>query len=255
MKKLYTMFSALALGVLMQASAQVDVTFKVDVTDYLATKGEPLGANGVRIGGNFADQGATLTDGTAMVNWSPSDAASALTQEGATNIWSITVRFPADKIGVTQQYKFVDNDWGTNEGKDGSNIATEGCGTDDGSGNINRTLTIPAEAVTLTFCWDQCTETCGAASVNKVNTEVGMNIFPNPAAEVSTVEYTLSKSSDVTIEIYNSLGQLVQLNQLGRQSPGVTRYALPVAGLSKGIYFVKLTAGSAINTQRLNLTK
>lgn len=254
MKKIYTMISALALGALMQANAQVDVTFKVDITDYLAA-GNTLGANGIRIGGNFADNAATLTDGNAMVNWSPSNEFSAMTQEGTTNIWSITVRYPDSAAANTQLYKFVNNDWGTNEGTSNSKIAADGCGLDDGGGNINRTLTIPAAGATYTFCWDQCSETCSASSVKEVNTEIGMRIFPNPAADVATLEYALSKTASVNIEVFNALGQLVLVNQLGKQSPGSFRYVLPVDGLTNGIYFVKISAGSAVNTQRLNLTK
>ncbi|MGA1364730.1 MAG: hypothetical protein ACO31C_07290, partial [Schleiferiaceae bacterium] len=89
MKKTLTLAAALVASA---AFAQVSVTYKVDITDYLGA-GNTLGANGMRVGGNFADQGAT-TGGNAMVNWSPSDANSAMTDEG-NNIWSITVDYPA----------------------------------------------------------------------------------------------------------------------------------------------------------------
>ena len=141
------------------SATAVNITFKVDVTAYLAG-GATLGAGGIRVGGAFADLSGTLTNGTAMLNWNPTDAASALTDLG-NNIWAITVTFPADKVGSTLYYKFVNDNWGTNEGTAAtSTIATGGCGVDDGAGNINRTLTIPSADATLTFCWDQCTETC-----------------------------------------------------------------------------------------------
>ncbi len=136
------------------SSTGVNVTFKVDITNYLAG-GATLGANGIRVGGNFADQMATLADGTSMVNWSPADASSALSDEG-NNVWSVTVTFPADKVGATLSYKFVNNDWGTNEGTTGTNIETGGCGVNDGGGNINRQLVIPSTDQTVSFCWDEC---------------------------------------------------------------------------------------------------
>jgi len=78
MKKTLTLAAALVASA---AFAQVTVTYKVDITDYLAG-GATLGANGMRIGGNFAAQGATA--GTnAMVDWSPSNQYSAMTDEGS----------------------------------------------------------------------------------------------------------------------------------------------------------------------------
>ncbi len=64
MRKIYTL--ALALFVAATVSAQVTVTFKVDVTNYLAQDGVELNENGMRVGGDFTDQGASVA------NWSPS---------------------------------------------------------------------------------------------------------------------------------------------------------------------------------------
>ena len=55
MRKLYTMAAALLMA--SASFAQVNVTYKVDITDYLAA-GNTLGANGIRIGGNFTTNGA-----------------------------------------------------------------------------------------------------------------------------------------------------------------------------------------------------
>jgi hypothetical protein len=104
MKKTLTLAAALVASA---AFAQVSVTYKVDITDYLGG-GATLGAAGMRIGGNFATQ--TATNGTnAMVDWSPSNQYSAMTDEGS-NIWAITVTYPSTAVGATQLYKFVNND-------------------------------------------------------------------------------------------------------------------------------------------------
>ena len=134
--------------------AQVTVTYRVDITGYLAG-GATLGANGIRIGGNFADRGARVGN-TPMVNWTPTHPAGAMTNSG-NNIWTITVTYPDSSKAKTQTYKFVNNDWGTNEGLADSTIASGGCGFQDVGGNINRTFIIPATNQTLTYCWDKCT--------------------------------------------------------------------------------------------------
>jgi hypothetical protein len=134
-KNLYTLISFLLLSTAL--SAQVTVTYKVDVTDYILTT--PVSPNGIRIGGNFTTVGATAP---AIPDWSPAAPEAAMTDEG-NNVWSISVTYPSTAIGTEQLFKFVNGDWGTNEGATGSEIATGGCGLDDGAGNINRTLVIP----------------------------------------------------------------------------------------------------------------
>ena len=114
MKKIFTLCAALIFGA--TAFSQVTVVFAVDVTDYTAA---PIAANGIRIGGNFADHGAV-----GVVNWSPSDASCAMTDQG-NNIWAIAVTFDAANVGDTLSFKFVNGNWGTNEGATGSLIATD----------------------------------------------------------------------------------------------------------------------------------
>src|SRR6266446_1258350 len=106
-KHLYKIFVTVALLFTLAISqAQVTVTYVVDITDSLASSTFTLAGGGMRVGGNFADLNATLTDGTAIPQWSPSGAASAMTHLLGP-IWSITVLYPNASIGDTQQWKFV----------------------------------------------------------------------------------------------------------------------------------------------------
>jgi len=248
MRKLYTMAAALLMA--SASFAQVNVTFKVDITDYLAA-GNTLGANGIRIGGNFTDLGATNP------NWTPSDAANAMTQEGATNVWAITIAYPSTAVGQTQQYKFVNNDWGTNEGTDAANtIGADGCGTDDGAGNVNRTLVIPDADVTYQFCWDRCLQCDGSpAGFEAVGSAVNFSVFPNPTADVANVEFNVATPSEVSIEVYNALGQRVAVNNLGDMLPGSYKQTLNMETAVAGIYFVKMNVGGKSSTSRLSIAK
>jgi hypothetical protein len=245
MNKIYTFLIALMVIPVMQINAQSNVTFKVDITNYLIDN--ELGANGIRIGGNFTTNGATLPD------WTPSAAECGLTQEGTSNIWSITVAFPGSSAGQTLQYKFVNNDWGTNEGVTNSQIAIDGCGTDDGGGNINRTLVIPAADATVEFCWDQC-DACVTSSVNEaVAPFTGVNIFPNPAKEFVNVNFTSVDAGNVSIEIYNTLGQRIALEQLGFRTAGANTHQINLNGMNNGVYFVKINNGLNSITQKLSV--
>lgn len=248
MRKLYTMAAALLMA--SASFAQVNVTYKVDITDYLAA-GNTLGANGIRIGGNFTDLGATNP------NWTPSDAANAMTQEGSTNVWAITIAYPSTAVGQTQQYKFVNNDWGTNEGTDAANtIGADGCGTDDGAGNVNRTLVIPDADITLQFCWDRCLQCDGSpAGFEAVGSAVNFSVFPNPTSDVANVEFNVSSPSEVSIEVYNALGQRVAVNNLGDMLPGSYKQTLNMETAVAGIYFVKMNVGGKSSTSRLSIAK
>ena len=192
------------------AYGQVDVTFQVDVTDYVGA-GNSVAANGLRVGGNFATAGAT-NGSLAMADWSPTDTGSAMTDLG-NGVWSITVTFPSTAIGGTTLYKFVNGDWGMNEGTDPAcTISSDGCGVDDGSGNINREIVVPsANGTVLRYCWDACHQCDGSgASIGLDETAVsGLSVYPNPANGPVAIAFTAKASSNATINVFNVLGQRV----------------------------------------------
>ena len=243
MKKLVLSVVALLTFAALSLQAQVTVTYKVDITAYLAG-GATLGANGIRVGGNFADQSAAVTAGN-MVNWSPSDANSAMTDMG-NNIWSVAVTYPAASVGATQLYKFVNNDWGTNEGQTGSTIAPEGCGVDDGAGNINRTLVIPATNTELCFVWDGCSA-CGAASVKGAVVNK-LAIYPNPAS--SSFRMDLSGNGAAFASISDLTGKVVR-TLAGNSLSG----EISISDLNAGVYTVTLTEGTKVSQAPLMVTK
>lgn len=69
--------------------------------------------------------------------------------------------------------------------------------------------------------------------------------YPNPFSTATTVAYTLAEPAEVTLTIYNSLGQAVETLVRGWQTPG--RYAVDWTSAGKaasGIYHYRLTAGT-----------
>lgn len=225
MKKIFTILS-LALST--AAFSQVTVTYQVDITEYLAG-GATLNANGIRVGGNFTTAGASIPD------WTPSDAASAMTDLG-NGLWSIAVTYPAASVGTTQLYKFVNGDWGTNEGVATSLIAEDGCGTDDGGGNINRTLVIPSAAATYTFCWDKCAACI--SSIDEVN-KVNVVAFPNPATDV--VNFQID-ATDYVITLTDLAGKTVATS---------TTSTIEMSGLSSGAYLYKVVTNNGTATGKV----
>jgi hypothetical protein len=246
MKKTLTLAAALVASA---AFAQVSVTYKVDITDYLGA-GATLGQNGMRVGGNFADQTATV-GGNAMANWSPSDANSAMTDEG-NNIWSITVTYPATAVGAQHFYKFVNNDWGTNEGTDpASTIATGGCGVDDGAGNINRTITIPAANAAFLYCFDACLQCDGTSPVLSIekNEVVALTVSPNPTTGAVSLEFSARAAGFAGINVVNILGQSVMSFERAVEA-GVNTLNADL-NVANGTYFVEVTVDGAKSVKRV----
>lgn len=224
MKKIFTILS-LALST--AAFSQVTVTYQVDITEYIAG-GAELNANGIRVGGNFTSSGATLPD------WTPSDAACGMTDLG-NGLWSIAVNYPASSVGTTQKYKFVNGDWGTNEGLTGSLIVDDGCGILDGT-DINRTLVIPASNTTYTFCWDKC-----AACVSSIEETNKVNVvaFPNPATDV--VNFQID-AADYVITLTDLAGKTVATS---------TTSTIEMSGLSSGAYLYKVVTNNGTATGKV----
>jgi hypothetical protein len=248
MKKIYTLLSVLL--VCSALMAQVKVTYMVDVTKYLAA-GTPLGANGIRIGGTF-DLTAGMNGELAMTAWSPSSAACAMVNVGD-SLWSITVTYPAESIGMVQLYKFVNNDWGTNEGTaDDCTIATDECGTDDGAGNINRTLEIPATDAKYLFCWDACTR-CdnGPANITGIRNSKPVSAFtltPNPVTSNATIRLNLQQPGDVAVRIINLTGQEVLKINYARESAGHHTYNVDVTSIPAGVYLYRVVTGGSVTS-------
>jgi hypothetical protein len=83
--------------------------------------------------------------------------------------------------------------------------------------------------------------------------------YPNPFNPTTTIQYNLEKASQVSLRIYNLLGNEVGTLVDGFQNAG--RYSVQFGanngtqGLSSGMYFYRLEAGAFISTKMLTLMK
>jgi glycosidase len=69
--------------------------------------------------------------------------------------------------------------------------------------------------------------------------QFNMDIYPNPSAGATTIEYSISKKAKVQVAIYNHTGQLIRLLHDQEQLSGAYNITLEEF-LPKGLYFVKL---------------
>jgi hypothetical protein len=80
--------------------------------------------------------------------------------------------------------------------------------------------------------------------------------YPNPFNPETVIKYEIAKESNVTIKIYNILGQLVRTmvnNEL--KKPGIYNLNFDGSNLASGLYFYKIEAGTFIETKKMLLIK
>ena len=79
--------------------------------------------------------------------------------------------------------------------------------------------------------------------------------YPNPFNPTTNIEYSLQKSENVILKVFNVLGEQVASVVNGVQTAGVHRVQFDGADLNGGVYFYQLIAGDYSETRRMVLLK
>ena len=79
--------------------------------------------------------------------------------------------------------------------------------------------------------------------------------YPNPFNPSTTIRYGLPNRSDVTLAVFNALGQQVAVLQKGELDPGYHEVKFDGAGLASGVYMYRLQAGNYVATKRVILVR
>ena len=82
-----------------------------------------------------------------------------------------------------------------------------------------------------------------------------MQNYPNPFNPTTTINYSLPKSQNVKIEIYDMLGRKVKTLVDGYTEAGYHSVYFNASGLSSGIYIYRIIAGNFIQTKKMLLLK
>lgn len=237
MKKIYFLLSLITT---LSISAQVSITHRVDITNYLAG-GATLDPTGIRIAGNFGAKGAT-TGGTALLDWNPTDAAGAMNDLG-NNVWEITIDYPSS--GDTVEYKFVNGDWGADE-----QMTDTACGGLGGFGS-NRFIIVDASSTGYTYCWNSCTQ-CDSSAANIIESNItNVSVSPNPSENYTNFNFNVKNSNETTISIYDITGKLVD-NVINRvTTSGSQSVEYNTSSLTKGIYIYNINSKNEDITGKL----
>ncbi|RJO59136.1 T9SS C-terminal target domain-containing protein, partial [Candidatus Parcubacteria bacterium] len=78
---------------------------------------------------------------------------------------------------------------------------------------------------------------------------------PNPFNPATTISYSLPQATQVTLHVYNLLGQRVATLVNERQAAGEHAVSWDASQYSSGVYLYRITAGEAVQTKKMLLLK
>jgi hypothetical protein len=79
--------------------------------------------------------------------------------------------------------------------------------------------------------------------------------YPNPFNSTSVIKYSIPKSSQVSLKIFNTLGQEIETLVNEEKTAGNYEVEFYAANLPSGVYFYSLQAGDFVQTRKMILLK
>ncbi len=101
---------------------------------------------------------------------------------------------------------------------------------------------------------EEVEEACESVSVNEIKVALNCKVSPNPFTTSTTLSYTLSEPSNVTISIFNPQGQLIE--KIEQEQPkGEQKAQWNAEGLPAGMYYFRIQAGDKVGGGKMVLMR
>lgn len=94
----------------------------------------------------------------------------------------------------------------------------------------------------------------GPLGLNEVESNIAMNVFPNPAADNASVSFELNAEAAVNVTVTDLAGKVVYTNNLGSVA-GAQQVDINTASMANGVYMVNVDVNGAVSTQKLVVRK
>jgi hypothetical protein len=87
--------------------------------------------------------------------------------------------------------------------------------------------------------------------IDNVITDEDFKVYPNPVIDNTTIQYTITKKTNITLNMYNLKGERVREYKINNVIPNTYETNISTEGLSDGIYIIELKAGTEKNTEKI----
>ena len=94
----------------------------------------------------------------------------------------------------------------------------------------------------------------GIEGINATGLSVNQN-YPNPFSKTTVINYSLTKSSDVTFTVYDITGRVITSNNMGNVATGQYTINLSANTFSPGIYFYTFNVNGTTVTKKMVVTE
>jgi len=99
-------------------------------------------------------------------------------------------------------------------------------------------------------------EPVGLGQVNdNSNNSIFLQIAPNPVKDITSITYSIPEKGNISLHIYNSLGQRIITSNKNEQLAGSYTETIDLANLPNGIYLYQLRHNSTTLTKKLNIAR
>ncbi|MCB0823467.1 MAG: endonuclease [Bacteroidales bacterium] len=87
-------------------------------------------------------------------------------------------------------------------------------------------------------------------AVGEFSQGIDFTMYPNPANEFTTINFTNSLTQSGKLHVRNMLGQLIMTEDL---DPGISQFKLNVSTLTDGLYIISMEVGGKMSTVKLSV--
>ena len=81
------------------------------------------------------------------------------------------------------------------------------------------------------------------------------NAYPNPFNPSTNVSVELSTDANVSIQVFNIMGQLVDIVSDNQMVAGKYSFTWDASSVTSGVYFISTQIGPSLTTQKVMLIK
>jgi Secretion system C-terminal sorting domain len=93
------------------------------------------------------------------------------------------------------------------------------------------------------------------SSIDDLVTNASLEVYPNPASESITLDFSTLTRAEVGFQITNALGQIVTNIAPSQLPSGAHKMQMPVNDLANGLYFITLNTNEGVLTRSFTVAK